>query len=184
MPIVAGWIHVQSPFWWTPFVGLFWGYYPVCAALPCMTIQNRNFATFICHRFVTHLASKLGAQTMEEESDECIFEYTSEPTLALNFHPLPENQLQAITSRTPWSWALLADFGWKTVFFCHRRYHQYGIHPKCQVITIPKSSPFWWDFSTIPKWYNGIGLPILSMIKADCFMVETPQQNMYQFNEA
>ena len=54
----------------------------VCAALPCMTIQNRNFATFICHRFVTHLASKLGAPKMEEESDECIFEYKSEPTLA------------------------------------------------------------------------------------------------------
>jgi hypothetical protein len=70
----------------------------------CFTLHDypkQKFATFICHRFVTHLASKLGAQKMEDESDEFIFDYKSETNLALNYHPLPENQLQAITSRTP-----------------------------------------------------------------------------------
>ena len=53
MPIVAGWIHVQSPFWWTPFVGLFWGYYPVCVLLYLAWLSKteiRNlYLSPICH---------------------------------------------------------------------------------------------------------------------------------------
>ena len=47
--------------------------------------------TEIRNLYLSPICHPLGVQKMEDESDECIFEYKSEPNLALNFHPLPEN---------------------------------------------------------------------------------------------